>query len=105
MKASLLMISILTSLFSASFAFAMGEDVNESNQVHGACKSDVKKFCKGVVPGQGRIAACLQSHESNLNPECKSSGEHVKGRWSEAIKKRRDEARAAAKGTAETSPQ
>ena len=34
------------------------------------CKADAEKFCKGIRPGQGRILACLKSHESELAPAC-----------------------------------
>ena len=35
-----------------------------------ACQSDADKFCKGIQPGDGRFAACLKSHESELAPAC-----------------------------------
>jgi ABC-type sugar transport system substrate-binding protein len=35
-----------------------------------ACKPDAEKFCKGIRPGQGRILACLKSHQSELAPAC-----------------------------------
>jgi hypothetical protein len=34
------------------------------------CKADAQKFCKGIRPGQGRILACLKSHQSELAPAC-----------------------------------
>lgn len=43
----------------------------EEREGHHACHADVQKFCKGVQPGGGRIAACLKTHESELSPECK----------------------------------
>jgi Spy/CpxP family protein refolding chaperone len=39
-------------------------------QVKEECKADAQKFCKGIRPGQGRILACLKSHESELAPAC-----------------------------------
>ena len=35
-----------------------------------ACKADAEKFCKGIRPGQGRILACLKSHQTELAPAC-----------------------------------
>jgi hypothetical protein len=35
-----------------------------------ACQPDAGKFCKGIKPGGGRIAACLKAHESELSPAC-----------------------------------
>jgi len=34
------------------------------------CKPDAEKFCKGIRPGQGRILACLKSHQAELAPAC-----------------------------------
>lgn len=39
-------------------------------QVKQECKADAQKFCKGIRPGQGRILACLKSHQSELAPAC-----------------------------------
>jgi phage host-nuclease inhibitor protein Gam len=35
------------------------------------CLADAQKLCKEVQPGEGRIAACLKQHESELSAECK----------------------------------
>jgi hypothetical protein len=35
-----------------------------------ACKEDYQRFCSGVMPGGGRIIACLQNHASELGPDC-----------------------------------
>jgi hypothetical protein len=35
-----------------------------------ACKGDFGKFCKGTVPGGGRIIACLGKHNAQLTPAC-----------------------------------
>ena len=38
-----------------------------------ACHADYKRFCADVVPGGGRIAACLARHSAQLqNPVCKA---------------------------------
>lgn len=39
-------------------------------QVKEECGADAKKFCQGIRPGQGRILACLKSHQSELAPAC-----------------------------------
>jgi hypothetical protein len=35
-----------------------------------ACTNDIDKFCKGVEPGEGRIARCLKEHSPALSPGC-----------------------------------
>jgi hypothetical protein len=34
------------------------------------CRGDYDRLCGGVLPGGGRILACLQSHASQLSPAC-----------------------------------
>jgi hypothetical protein len=36
-----------------------------------ACMGDYEKYCKGVVPGGGRIIACLAKESDKLTPACK----------------------------------
>jgi hypothetical protein len=35
-----------------------------------ACQANFEKFCKGVVPGGGRVIECLSKHLGELTPEC-----------------------------------
>jgi hypothetical protein len=36
-----------------------------------ACKADFAKYCKGTVPGGGRIIACLEKQYAELAAPCK----------------------------------
>lgn len=36
------------------------------------CRADAKALCAGVKPGGGRLVTCLQSHEAQLSPACKT---------------------------------
>jgi hypothetical protein len=35
-----------------------------------ACGKDIKKYCKTVTPGEGRIIYCMQAHEDKISPGC-----------------------------------
>ena len=35
-----------------------------------ACGGDVKRFCQGVTPGEGRIVQCLEEHAKDLSQDC-----------------------------------
>jgi hypothetical protein len=37
-----------------------------------ACKPDAEKLCQGIPIGEGRILACLVSHQADLSPACKA---------------------------------
>ncbi len=43
-----------------------------------ACKADYDKFCKGTMPGGGRIIACLDKHNGQLADACKKVVEDAK---------------------------
>jgi hypothetical protein len=34
------------------------------------CRGDYDRLCVSVVPGGGRILACLQGHANQLSPGC-----------------------------------
>ena len=36
-----------------------------------ACQADFNKYCKGTVPGGGRIIACLDGQHNRLSAACK----------------------------------
>jgi hypothetical protein len=40
-------------------------------EVQDACADDYAIFCSSVLPGQGRIAACLEKNQKTLTPKCK----------------------------------
>lgn len=37
------------------------------------CAEDAAKLCKGVKPGEGRVAKCMKEHEKELSPACKKN--------------------------------
>ena len=45
-----------------------------------ACRDDVRRFCRDVEPGDGRIHACLKAHEAELMPGCRDHLAKSKGK-------------------------
>src|SRR5690242_16359974 len=39
-------------------------------KLESACASDIKKYCKTVTPGEGRMIYCMQAHEDKISPQC-----------------------------------
>jgi Golgi apparatus protein 1 len=39
-------------------------------KLESACASDIKKYCKTVTPGEGRLIYCMQAHEDKISPKC-----------------------------------
>ncbi len=37
-----------------------------------ACGKDVRQFCRGIAPGEGRVLACLKSRQADLSPGCQA---------------------------------
>jgi hypothetical protein len=61
-------------IFAAAFALAAlapvaAQDFTAAQRE--ACKADYDQFCKGTLPGGGRIIACLSKQDAKLSPACK----------------------------------
>ena len=39
-------------------------------KLESACASDIKKYCKTVTPGEGRMIYCMQAHEDKISIKC-----------------------------------
>ena len=37
-----------------------------------ACAADIRTVCKGVEPGEGRIAGCVKEHFKDLSTQCQN---------------------------------
>jgi hypothetical protein len=39
-------------------------------KLESACGNDIKKYCKTVTPGEGRMIYCMQAHEDKISAKC-----------------------------------
>ena len=39
-------------------------------KLENACAQDIKKYCKTVTPGEGRMIYCMQAHEDKISVKC-----------------------------------
>jgi len=51
-----------------SFTPALAQEFNAEQRA--ACSSDYEKFCKGTMPGGGRVLACLGKNNASLTAAC-----------------------------------
>lgn len=72
MLRSTLLAAALTLAGSAAFA----QDFTAEQRA--ACKGDYETFCKGTIPGGGRVLACLKKNEGKLSAACKKMVEAQK---------------------------
>ena len=56
-------------LILSSLSRAVSQDFTAEQRA--ACKGDYDKYCKGTVPGGGRVLACLNKHYAQLTEACK----------------------------------
>jgi hypothetical protein len=69
-----MIIAAVLALTSLSAAFAQ----DFSAEQRAACKGDFEKFCKGTIPGGGRVLACLDKQHDSLSGACKKAVEAQK---------------------------
>ncbi len=61
--------ALAAALALAAIAPAAAQDMTAEQRA--ACKGDYDKFCKGTMPGGGRIIACLDKNNAQLTDSCK----------------------------------
>lgn len=54
-----------------AFSFASANAQEFSAEQRAACKGDYDQFCKGTMPGGGRVLACLSKNSDKLSAACK----------------------------------
>ncbi|HEY7997926.1 MAG TPA: cysteine rich repeat-containing protein [Pseudolabrys sp.] len=60
---------LATAIALMSMTAASAQDFTAAQRA--ACKSDYDKFCKGTLPGGGRVLACLHKQHDALSDACK----------------------------------
>ena len=61
---------LLFSLFSLSAVTGAVAQAPADPAVVAACTGDAQRLCRGVQPGEGRIAQCLRARATELSPGC-----------------------------------
>jgi len=74
-RLAVLPLLIILSAGSASAQTNLGKTIVEKlaakiTKLENACASDIKKYCKDVTPGEGRMVYCMQAHEDKISPKC-----------------------------------
>ena len=64
-RLSIALVAIAAGLSTGAFA------QNLTSQQRTACKPDYEKYCSGVMPGGGRIIACLNKQHDALSDACR----------------------------------
>jgi hypothetical protein len=66
---------VILSVGSASAQANLGKTIVEKlaakiTKLENACAGDIKKYCRTVTPGEGRMIYCMQAHEDKISPKC-----------------------------------
>ena len=66
---------VILSVGTASAQTNLGKTIVEKltakiTKLENACATDIKKYCKDVTPGEGRMIYCMQAHEDKISPKC-----------------------------------
>ena len=74
-KLGLLPLLAILSVGSVSAQTDIGKTVLEKltakvAKLESACAKDIKKYCKTVTPGEGRMIYCMQAHEDKISIKC-----------------------------------
>ncbi len=63
--------TILATFVLSSLALTAAAAQEFSAEQRAACKGDYDQFCKGTMPGGGRVLACLSKNNDKLSASCK----------------------------------
>lgn len=63
----------LAALFAAGAAHAQEQpqpNREQMRQIRAVCEADIRKACPGIMPGGGRLMACIQEKPEQLSKPC-----------------------------------
>lgn len=63
--------TVLATLAFTTLAFTAASGQDFTAEQRAACKGDYETFCKGTMPGGGRVLACLSKNNDKLSAGCK----------------------------------
>jgi hypothetical protein len=55
----------------AALAQAQNQPIGPTPEQRAACQADYDRFCVGMIPGDGRIIACLKRQYDQLSESCR----------------------------------
>jgi Cysteine rich repeat len=66
---------VILSVGSASAQTNLGRTIVDKlaakiTKLENACAGDIRKYCRTVTPGEGRMIYCMQAHEDKISPKC-----------------------------------
>lgn len=63
--------TLFTALAFGAIALTAAQAQDFTAAQRAACKNDYEAFCKGTMPGGGRVLACLEKYNDKLTAACK----------------------------------
>lgn len=74
-KLGLLSLLVILSVGSASAQTELGKTILEKltariTKLENACAKDIRKYCRTVTPGEGRMIHCMEAHEDKISAKC-----------------------------------
>jgi hypothetical protein len=69
-RVALVVAAAVTTLHAAGAQVA-NQPIGPTPEQRAACQADYDKFCVGMIPGEGRIVACLRRQYDQLSESCK----------------------------------
>ena len=63
--------TVLAAFVFTSLAFTAASAQDFTAEQRAACSADYNSFCKGTMPGGGRVLACLSKNNDKLSAACK----------------------------------